>query len=57
MLTKEKIIQLVNDLPNKFSLEDVLDRIALLEKIEVGSEQSQAEQPHSTEVANQKMHH
>ena len=40
MLTKERVLQTVGNLPDKFSLDDLLDQIILLEKIEKGIEQS-----------------
>lgn len=40
MLTKEKIIQTINDLPDDFSIDELFDRIILLEKIEKANEQS-----------------
>jgi len=40
MITKEKLYQSIKDLPAKFSLNDFLDRIVLLQKIEIGIEQS-----------------
>jgi len=55
MLTKEKLLQTINGLPDKFSLDDVLDRIILLQKIEIGLEQSQAGQTHSTDEAKGKL--
>lgn len=42
MLTKEKIIEAIKDMPNKFSVDDLLDRIMFLQKIEIGIEQSDA---------------
>lgn len=39
MLTKKKLILALRDLPEKFSIEDVIDRIVLLQKIEIGPEQ------------------
>lgn len=51
MLTKEKLIQTLKDLPEKFSVEDVLDRIVLLQKIEIGLEQSQIGKTKSKEEA------
>ena len=55
MLTKEKLLQTIKDLPDKFSLDDVLDRIILLQKIEIGLEQSQAGQTNSTDEAKGKL--
>ena len=39
-MTKDSLTHLVEQLPDTFSLEDVLDRIILLAKIERGLEQS-----------------
>ncbi|MBL4755066.1 MAG: hypothetical protein JKY52_15900 [Flavobacteriales bacterium] len=55
MLTKEKIIQSINALPDKFSLDDVLESIVLLQKIEMGLEQSKAGQTLSTGVAKRRL--
>ncbi|PCJ87830.1 MAG: hypothetical protein COA57_03940 [Flavobacteriales bacterium] len=51
MITKEKLLQTINDLPSEFSLEELLDRIILLQKIEIGLEQSEKSQVNSTEQA------
>jgi len=42
MLTKEKLIQTIQELPDKFTLDDLLDRIVLLQKIDIGLEQSKS---------------
>ncbi len=34
MLTKEQVIQSFNDLPEKFTLDELIDKMVLLEKIE-----------------------
>jgi len=39
MLTKEKIISGINSLPDVFTVDDVLDQIMFLSKIEEGLEQ------------------
>jgi len=41
MLTKEKIISTINNLDEPIEVDDILDRILLLEKIEKGLEQSE----------------
>lgn len=41
MLTKENIISTINKLDEPIQLDDVLDKILLLEKIEIGIEQSE----------------
>ncbi|MGB3777906.1 MAG: hypothetical protein WA960_06080 [Tunicatimonas sp.] len=40
MLTKEKVLQTVRQLPDKFSLDELLDEMVLLQKIERGLAQS-----------------
>ena len=55
MITKQRLIQTINDLPDKFSFDDLLDRIILLQKIEVGLEQSQTGQTKTTVQAKDKL--
>lgn len=55
MLTKEKIIEAIKDMPNKFSVDDLLDRIMLLQKIEIGLEQSEAGKVISNDEAKQRL--
>ena len=40
MLTKEKVLQIVKQLPDQFSLDELLDKMLLLQKIERGLAQS-----------------
>lgn len=55
MLTKEKIIEAIKDMPNKFSVDDLLDRIMFLQKIEIGIEQSDAGKIVSTDEAKERL--
>ena len=55
MLTKKQLIQTMRDLPEKFSVEDVIDRIVLLQKIGIGLEQSQQGKTKSTIAAKAKL--
>ena len=41
MLTKENIISTINNLEEPIKIDDILDKILLLEKIEKGMEQSE----------------
>ena len=41
MLTREKVLEVIRQLPDKFSADEVIDRIILLEKIEIGLQQSE----------------
>lgn len=40
MLTKEKVISAINNLPDEFSVDQAIDELILLEKIENGLSQS-----------------
>lgn len=41
MITKEQLIETINQLPLEFSVDEVIDKIFLLENIEKGLQQSQ----------------
>lgn len=49
MTIREKVIQVVQDLPDDASIEDVMERLLLLAKIERGIEQADSGQtiPHA----------
>ena len=55
MLTKEKILQTIKDLPDPFSIEDLFERIVLLQKVEAGLEQSKTGKTVSTEEAKKRL--
>lgn len=55
MLTKEKLIESIEKLPEGFTTEDVIDRVILLSKIETGLEQIALGKTHSTEEAKEKL--
>ncbi len=55
MLTKEKLIQTIRELTDSFSAEDLIERIILLQKIEVGMDQSKSGQLHTTDEAREKL--
>ncbi len=55
MLTKKRVLQTINDLPDKFSIEDLFDRIILLQKIETGLEQSKSGKTQTTEQVKEKL--
>ncbi|MEQ8475652.1 hypothetical protein [Fulvivirga sp.] len=42
MITKEKLISVINRLPEQFSIDDVLDELILVQKIENGLAQSKS---------------
>jgi hypothetical protein len=55
MLSKEKILQSINELPDQFSMEELFERIILLQKIELGLEQSKNEQVLTAPQAKEKL--
>lgn len=55
MLTKEEVLKTVNELPGEFSFEDILDRLMLLNKIDVGIEQSNSGEILSTDEAKESL--
>lgn len=40
MITKEKLKKSISDFPEEFSIEDLIERLILVEKIELGNKQS-----------------
>lgn len=40
MLTKEKVISAINKMPSQFSIEDIMDELLFIDKIEKGLSQS-----------------
>lgn len=40
-LTKEKISQMLEQLPNSFTLDDLIERLLLIEKVEEGIQQAE----------------
>lgn len=55
MLSKEKVLQTLKDLPDTFSIDELFDRIVLLNKIEIGFEQSKSGQVSTTDQAKDKL--
>ena len=44
MLTKEAVLKYINQLPEQFSIDELMDKILFLHKIEIGLEQSKNNQ-------------
>ena len=40
MITKTKLKQQIENLPEEFSIDELIDRLLLIEKVEIGIEQS-----------------
>ena len=41
MLTKTKVLKAIKQLPDEFSIDEMIDKMILLEKIEIGLTQSE----------------
>lgn len=55
MLSKDKLIQTIKDLPDNFSVDELFERIILLQKVEIASEQSAKGQVLTTEQARERL--
>ena len=55
MLTKKRIINAIESLPDNFSIDEVIDRIVLLQKIEIGLEQSEKGETYTHAEAKKKL--
>ena len=53
MLTKEKVLKTITEMPDNFTVDDLLDRLVLLHKIENGIAQSDAGETVSVEEARE----
>lgn len=54
-ISKEKLIETIKDLPDTFSIDELFERLILLQKIESGMEQSKSDQVLSTADARAKL--
>ncbi len=55
MLTKQQVLDAIEQIPDTFNTTELFDRILLLKKIEEGREQVKAGKTYSTEEAKQKL--
>ena len=55
MLSKKEVLHSIKDMPASFSVEDLVDRVILLQKIDTGLEQSLKKQVNTTVQAKQKL--
>lgn len=51
MLTKGKVTEALSELPGEFSLDDFVDRLIFIQKVETGLRQSEQDKVFSTEEA------
>lgn len=55
MLTKKKVLQSIKELPDHFSIDELIDRVMLLQKVERGLQESHLGKTFSTEDAKEKL--
>lgn len=55
MLKRSKVIETVNSLPTTFSMEELIERLLILKKIEIGIEQADNGQTLSGKEAKAKL--
>lgn len=51
MITREKAVEVIKSLPDEFSIGDFMDRMILLNKIEIGLKQAEEGETYTTEQA------
>jgi hypothetical protein len=55
MLNKNKVLRTLENLPETFSIEEIIDQLVLIQKIEVGMEQAKNNETISTEEAKSRL--
>ena len=55
MINKDKLLTTIKELPDQISLDDLLDRIMLLEKIDLGLSQASVGKVNTTDQAKDKL--
>ena len=55
MLVKEKVLETIQSLPDEFSLDELVDRLILLEKINTGLQEVEEGKIMSQEEAKERM--
>jgi len=51
MITKEKVLETLKTMPNEFSIDDLMDKLILLNKVEVGMEQAKKGDSYTSDQA------
>ena len=53
MITKDQVINSLKEMPTQFSIDELMDKLILLQKIEIGLEQSKQGDVYSTREAKE----
>jgi|AntRauMFilla1563_2_1112583.scaffolds.fasta_scaffold02938_2 hypothetical protein len=51
MITREKVLEAVKNMPEEFAIDDLMDKLLLLNKIEIGLDQSRKAETYTTAEA------
>ena len=54
-MTKTKLMESIQNLPEEFSIDELIERLIVIQKIEEGQRQSKAGQTNTTEEAKKKL--
>jgi hypothetical protein len=55
MLTKDKVLKTISELPDHFSLDELIDRLIFIEKVQKGMEESLADKVYSKDEASKRL--
>lgn len=55
MLTKEKVLKTISNLPDNFSLDDLVDQLIFIEKVQKGLDESVADRVFSKEETKKRL--
>lgn len=51
MLRKNQVLQTIQEMPEEFSVEEIIDKLILLQNLEISLQQSEKREVYSTEEA------
>jgi hypothetical protein len=51
MVSREKVLEAVKNMPKEFSIDDLMDKLLLLNKVEIGMDQSKNGETYTAEEA------
>ncbi|MCU0431988.1 MAG: hypothetical protein MUC87_00885 [Bacteroidia bacterium] len=55
MITKQNVLEIIKDMPERFSVDELLDRLILIQKIEIGSTQIDNGEVYTSSEAREKL--
>jgi len=55
MLTKTKVLESMKQLPDNFTIDELIDHLVFIQKVEIGLEQSDKDQVSNTDEVKKKL--